>query len=117
MAPRFNAFERHDGCLPIEAYGILGDGRTIALSGADGSLDWWCVPNMDSPPLFDRLLDPRDGGYFSLLARDLVRVERRYRARSNVLETTLHTRSGIARLTESLNSGTAGRLPWEELAR
>ncbi|MEX1828539.1 glycoside hydrolase family 15 protein [Luteibacter sp. CQ10] len=117
MAPRFNAFERHDGCLPIEAYGILGDGRTIALSGADGSLDWWCVPNMDSPPLFDRLLDPREGGHFSLAARDLVRVERRYRPRSNVLETTLHTRTGTARLTESLNSGTAGRLPWEELAR
>lgn len=117
MAPQFNAIDRKAGCLPIEAYGVLGDGRTIALSGADGSLDWWCVPNMDSPPLFDRMLDPVDGGYFALAPRDLVRVERQYRPHSNVLETMVHTVAGVARITESLNSGTAGRLPWEELAR
>ncbi|MDF3983623.1 glycoside hydrolase family 15 protein [Luteibacter sp. PPL201] len=117
MAPRFFATHRTDGYLPIEAYGVLGDGRTVALSGADGAVDWWCVPNMDSPPLFDRLLDAEQGGYFALSPRDVVRVERRYRQHSNVLETTVHTQHGVARITESLNSGTAGRLPWEELAR
>lgn len=117
MGPQFNTLDRQAGCLPIEAYGVLGDGRTIALSGTDGSLDWWCVPNMDSPPLFDRLLDPVSGGYFILAPRDLIRVERSYRAHSNVLETTMYTSGGAARIAESLNSGTAGRLPWEELAR
>jgi len=47
---------RQDGYLPLKSYTALGDGRSVALSGADGSIDWWCVPNMDSPPLFDRLL-------------------------------------------------------------
>lgn len=117
MGPQFNTLDRQAGCLPIEAYGVLGEGRTIALSGADGSLDWWCVPNMDSPPLFDRLLDPVSGGYFILTPKNLIRVERSYRAHSNVLETTMYTSDGVARVTESLNSGTAGRLPWEELAR
>jgi hypothetical protein len=57
---------RNDGYLPLEQYAALGDGRSVALSGIDGSIDWWCVPNMDSPPLFDRLLDSENGGVFSL---------------------------------------------------
>jgi GH15 family glucan-1,4-alpha-glucosidase len=117
MPPQFNATRRHDGFLPIEAYGVLGDGRTIALSGGDGGIDWWCVPNMDSPPLFDRILDPDDGGFFAIEPVGPFAVERRYRAGSNVLETDFQTAGGTARLTESLNSGSAGRLPWEELAR
>ncbi|MDP1027894.1 glycoside hydrolase family 15 protein [Sphingomonas sp. KR1UV-12] len=105
------------GYLPIEEYGALGDGRAVALSGADGSIDWWCVPNIDSPPLFDRLLDPDDGGRFVVAPDRSYTVERRYREDSNVLETVFATEDGRGLLTESLNSGTAGRLPWAELAR
>lgn len=72
---------------------------------------------MDSPPLFDRLLDAAAGGRFALQARDILSVHRRYRADSNVLETEIRTSTGFARVTESLNSGPAGRLPWSELAR
>ncbi|WP_375272518.1 trehalase-like domain-containing protein, partial [Sphingomonas sp.] len=109
--------ERIDGYLPLEQYGALGDGRSVALSGSDGSIDWWCVPNMDSAPLFDRLLDAENGGRFVLQPREPFTVERRYRDGSNVLDTVFTTASGRARLTESMNSGTAGRLPWAELAR
>lgn len=105
------------GTLPIAAYAAIGDGRTVALFGADGSIDWWCVPKMDSPPLFDRLLDAGEGGYFALTPQQLRHVQRRYRDGSNILETTFATATGSARLTESLNSGEAGRLPWSELAR
>lgn len=108
---------RIDGCLPLEQYGALGDGRSVALSGSDGSIDWWCVPNMDSAPLFDRLLDAENGGRFVLQPSEPFTVERGYRAESNVLETVFTTASGRARLTESMNSGNAGRLPWAELAR
>ncbi len=52
--------------LPLRLYAALGDGRSVALVGADGSIDWWCVPNMDSVPLFDRILDPERGGRFSV---------------------------------------------------
>ncbi|MFN4040286.1 MAG: glycoside hydrolase family 15 protein [Brevundimonas sp.] len=111
------AVERRGGFLPLNAYSGLGDGRAVALTGADGSIDWWCVPNMDSPPLFDRLLNPEQGGRFSITPVGPFSVERRYRAESNVHETDFVTPTGRARLTESLNSGTAGRLPWAELAR
>lgn len=111
------AVERTSGCLPLADYAALGDGRTVALSGADGSIDWWCVPNMDSPPLFDRLLSPESGGYFVVAPSEAFEVTRRYRPGSNVHETVFTTASGGVRLTESLNSGSAGRLPWEELAR
>ncbi|WP_332908797.1 glycoside hydrolase family 15 protein [Sphingomonas mollis] len=106
-----------DGYLPIEEYGALGDGRGIALSGSDGSIDWWCVPNMDSPPLFDRLLSADEGGRFEITPDIPHTVTRRYREGSNVLETVFTTETGRATLVESLNSNTAGRLPWAELAR
>lgn len=108
---------RRDGYLPLEDYGVLGDGRAVALSGADGSIDWWCVPNLDSAPLFDRLLDADEGGRFVVAPVESFTVTRRYREDSNVLETVFATAGGRAILTESLNSGTAGRLPWAELAR
>jgi GH15 family glucan-1,4-alpha-glucosidase len=108
---------RDDGYLPLEQYGAIGEGRSIALSGSDGSIDWWCVPNMDSPPLFDRLLDAEQGGCFVLQPDEPFETERRYRTDSNVLETIFTTAGGRAKLTESMNSGNAGRLPWAELAR
>lgn len=108
---------RSNGYLPLEDYAALGEGRSVALSGKDGSIDWWCVPNMDSPPLFDRLLDAKDGGYFLIEPDEPYTVTRAYRTHSNVLETTFRTSGGVAVLTESMNSGTAGRLPWVELAR
>lgn len=112
------------GYLPLSDYAALGDGRGVALSGADGGIDWWCVPNMDSPPLFDRLLVGHDvlengaqGGHFTITPRGTFSATRRYRPDSNVLETRFRTDDGVAVLTESLNSSTAGRLPWAELAR
>lgn len=112
-----NAVRDAHGTLPLAAYGVIGDGRSVALSGADGSVDWWCVPGIDSPPLFDRLLDPREGGFFAITPIGPFRSERRYRRDSNVLETIFTTANGRAILTESHNSSGAGRLPWAELAR
>jgi len=113
-----------DGFVPLEAYAAIGEGRSIALSAEDGSIDWWCVPNMDSPPLFDRLLigvdnlpDGSGSGYFSIRPDGPFESTRRYLRHSNVLETRFVTTEGEALLTESLNSGSAGRLPWSELAR
>jgi hypothetical protein len=71
------AGHRSDGFPALKDYGALGDGRPVALLDADGSIDWWCVPNLDSPPLFDRLLDPEQGGRFSAMPKESFTVERR----------------------------------------
>lgn len=107
---------RIDGYLPLEHYAAVGDGRSVALVGADGAIDWWCAPDMDCPPLFNRLHDSA-GGQFTITPTAEFHIERQYRQDSNVLETIFITDTGSARLTESLNSGVAGRLPWCELAR
>lgn len=106
-----------DGYADIGSYGVLGDGRGVALVAADGTIDWWAVPQLDSPPAFAALLDPEQGGGIELRPVESARATMRYRPDTNVLETTYTCESGRVRVTDCLNSGNAGALPWSELAR
>lgn len=47
------------GYLPIEEHGIVGDLRTVALVGTDGTVDWYCPSRFDAPFLFGALLDAK----------------------------------------------------------
>ena len=62
--------------MPLDGYGALGDGRSVALCGVDGSIDWWAVPNIDSPPLFDRMYDS-PGGRFVVAPAEPFTTQRR----------------------------------------
>lgn len=113
----FHSPIRKESFVELGAYAAIGEGRSVALIAPDGSIDWWCAPNLDAKPLFDRLLDCNIGGYFQIVPRDPYHVSRRYRDNSNVLETRFETDTGCVLMTESINSTLAGRLPWSELAR
>jgi GH15 family glucan-1,4-alpha-glucosidase len=75
------------GYLPIEEHGIVGDLRTVALVGTDGTVDWYCPSRFDAPSLFGALLDARKGGYFSLWCRGSGPPKQLYLPDTNILMT------------------------------
>ena len=75
------------GYLPIEEHGIVGDLRTVALVGTDGTVDWYCPSRFDAPSLFGALLDAKKGGHFSLWSRGSGRPKQLYLPDTNILLT------------------------------
>jgi len=85
---------------PIADYGIIGDSRSSALISRHGSIDWWCLPRFDGDPVFNRILDTRRGGYFSIRPTSPFQTTRHYRPGTNILETTFTTPTGTLLLVD-----------------
>ena len=91
--------------LPIEDYALIGDRRTAALVGSDGSIDWLCLPRFDSPACLAALLGTEDHGHWQLVPDTVYSTERRYVGASAVLETTFTTADGVVTLTDLMPRG------------
>ncbi|CAN5738750.1 glycoside hydrolase family 15 protein [soil metagenome] len=83
---------------PISAYGVIGDTRTAALVGQDGSIDWFCCPRFDSPSVFGALLDDERGGRFRVQPVGEYTSQQRYFPLTNILVTSFHLHNGTGAL-------------------
>jgi len=88
--------------LQIDDYGLIGDMRTCALVGKDGSIDFMCWPKFDSPSMFCRLLDTTKGGggHWSITPQKSTVRKQNYRAASNILQTKWIDEAGVVDLTD-----------------
>ena len=86
---------------PIENYGVIGNMRSIALVGMNGSIDFLCYPNFDSPTVFAALLDNERGGRFQIQPElNHRRVRQLYFPDTNILLTRFLAEEGVAELTD-----------------
>ncbi|MET0821881.1 MAG: glycoside hydrolase family 15 protein, partial [Aeromicrobium sp.] len=80
----------------IADHGLIGDLRTAALVGTDGTIDWFCAPRFDSPSVFASILDRDNGGSWKIApSGDLVRTQQFYFPESAVLATRFLTHDGV----------------------
>ena len=89
------------GYLPIEEHGIVGDLRTVALIGTDGTVDWYCPARFDAPSLFGALLDKNKGGYFSITARtSYAKPKQLYLPDTNILLTRFQGKDAVGEVID-----------------
>jgi GH15 family glucan-1,4-alpha-glucosidase len=108
---------RKNGYALLRSYGLLSDGHAGALVAADGAADWFATPRLDAAPVCAALLDPTEGGAIALAPTVDYQVTQHYLQDTMVLETTFRAEGGTVVVTDALTVGSAGRLPWTELAR
>ena len=94
---------------PIENYGIIGDLHTIAMVGLNGSIDFLCFPEFDSPSVFAALLDDEKGGRFQIVpCMGDARTKQLYLPDTCVLLTRFLSESGVAEITDLMPVEEAG---------
>ncbi|CAM5578639.1 glycoside hydrolase family 15 protein [Kitasatospora aureofaciens] len=86
--------------MPISEHGLIGDLRTAALVGTDGTIDWYCCPRFDAPSVFGAILDADKGGSFQLAADVPARTRQFYFPDTNVLITRFYAADGVAEIQD-----------------
>ena len=86
--------------LPIADHGLIGDCRTAALVGVEGTIDWYCCPRFDSPSVFASILDAERGGHFALRADVPATTKQFYFPDTNILITRFSTPDGVGEVQD-----------------
>ncbi len=97
---------------PIAYHGVIGDLRTLALVAGDGTIDFFCQPDIDSPSLFAALLDAKRGGAFRFGVSDGTTVRHRqiYLPDTNILITRFLGDEGIGEVADFMPLDGSGRI-------
>ena len=99
---------------PIENYGVIGNMRSLALVGMNGSIDFLCYPDFDSPTVFAALLDDKAGGRFQIEPQlTNARIRQLYLPETNILLTRFLAEEGVAELTDYMPIEKDGEQPNE----
>jgi GH15 family glucan-1,4-alpha-glucosidase len=86
---------------PLEHYGLIGDSTTVALISRAGSIDWLCLPRIDSDACFAKLVGTDDNGYWTMRpSTEILDVQQRYRPDTLVLETEFVCNTGRAHIID-----------------
>jgi GH15 family glucan-1,4-alpha-glucosidase len=103
---------------PIAEYAFISDCHSSALISRTGSIDWCCMPRIDSAPCFGRLLDWQRGGYCRLAPIEAAEISRRYLDDTLVLETVFEGRGVRARILDFFPMRKGGRHnPFKQVLR
>ena len=87
----------------IEDYAFVSNCRTGALISRDGSIDWLCLPRLDSPSVFGALLGTPENGRWSVWPADARAVcSRHYLDDTMVLVTRWECADGIVEVHDFL---------------
>ena len=97
---KIGGYKYSEDYKPIGNYGIIGNMETIALISNDASIDWMCLPHLESKSAFSALLDKDNGGFFKVSPRLLFSSWQEYDGHTNVLKTNFKCASGFAQVTD-----------------
>jgi GH15 family glucan-1,4-alpha-glucosidase len=98
----------------IEDYGVIGNMQSVALVGTNGSIDFLCYPDFDSPTVFAALLDDQKGGRFEISPQlTNMRVRQLYLPETNILLTRFLAEQGVAELMDVMPIEQDGEQPNE----
>jgi len=75
-------------------YAVIGNCRSAALVSDKGSIDWFCLPDFDSPSAFGKILDQEKGGSFSINVEDHYLINQKYIPFTNILRTEYKSEEG-----------------------
>src|SRR5262249_50531819 len=111
LSPRFGPRERAaSDYLPIADHGVIGDLRTVALVGTDGTIDWYCPLRFDAPSVFGAILDSGDGGYYRIAPVVDCSTKQLYVPDTNVLITRFLSPQGVGEVQDFMPVGDRPRL-------
>jgi len=108
--------EQETNSESLNRYGVIGDTRTAVLVCANGSIDWACLPDFDSPAMFARLLDEKAGCFF-IRPAEAYTSQQHYETGTNILVTEFITNSGKIRLRDFMPYIPQRKVPTAEIHR
>lgn len=93
----------------IGIYAYIADCHSQALISKSGSIDWCCMPRVDSASCFGRLPGWHTGGHCQIAPATSFTASRQYLKNTLVLETLFEMPSGTVRLLDSFSMRKGGQ--------